>query len=350
VFALLEGKCILLISTGQLEGGIVAENAEVSTGAAEQNRTPDNYKTRLTATSARIKVDEVEIYLQEAGKVPLLTRAEEVDLAQRIEAGREASRKLAEGEARRSNALISIIEDGARAREHMILANLRLVISVAKKYQNLGLPLLDLIQEGNLGLMRAIKKFDYRKGFKFSTYATWWIRQAITRSVADKGRVIRLPVHVHTQLRQIRRTKQRLQHELEREPTATEIATHVEISATRIKELMRQTKSSVTLDTPDEDEEDAALFERIPDEDAPDPIVLLSDQENSEQVQNLLEVLTPREERVLRLRYGLSGGAPLSLSAIGNKIELTRERVRQIEEAALTRLRRQVRNQERIAA
>ncbi|MGD8632359.1 MAG: sigma-70 family RNA polymerase sigma factor [Anaerolineales bacterium] len=328
----------------------MAENAEVSTGAAEQNRTPDNYKTRLTATSARIKVDEVEIYLQEAGKVPLLTRAEEVDLAQRIEAGREASRKLAEGEARRSNALISIIEDGARAREHMILANLRLVISVAKKYQNLGLPLLDLIQEGNLGLMRAIKKFDYRKGFKFSTYATWWIRQAITRSVADKGRVIRLPVHVHTQLRQIRRTKQRLQHELEREPTATEIATHVEISATRIKELMRQTKSSVTLDTPDEDEEDAALFERIPDEDAPDPIVLLSDQENSEQVQNLLEVLTPREERVLRLRYGLSGGAPLSLSAIGNKIELTRERVRQIEEAALTRLRRQVRNQERIAA
>jgi RNA polymerase primary sigma factor len=137
---------------------------------------------------------------------------------------------------------------------------------------------------------------------------------------------------------------------LEREPTATEIATHVDISATRIKELMRQTKSSVTLDTPDEDEEDAALFERIPDEDAPDPIVLLSDQENSEQVQNLLEVLTPREERVLRLRYGLSGGAPLSLSAIGNKIELTRERVRQIEEAALTRLRRQVRNQERIAA
>jgi RNA polymerase primary sigma factor len=300
--------------------------------------------------SKSVKVDEIEMYLQEAGRVPLLTRDEEVDLAKRIEAGREARNKLVMGNGKKSRSLTAIIEDGERAREHLILANLRLVISVAKKYQNLGLPLLDLIQEGNLGLMRAIKKFDYRKGFKFSTYATWWIRQAITRSVADKGRVIRLPVHVHTQLRQIRRIKQRLQHELEREPTATEIATYADISAARIKELMRQTKSSVTFDTPDEDEQDATLFERIPDEDAPDPIVLLSDQENSERVQNLLEVLTPREERVLRLRFGLSGGAPLSLSAIGDKIELTRERVRQIEEAALTHLRREVRNQVRIGA
>jgi RNA polymerase primary sigma factor len=304
----------------------------------------------LKALSKSVKVDEIEMYLQEAGRVPLLTRDEEVDLAKRIEAGREARNKLVMGNGKKSRSLTAIIEDGERAREHLILANLRLVISVAKKYQNLGLPLLDLIQEGNLGLMRAIKKFDYRKGFKFSTYATWWIRQAITRSVADKGRVIRLPVHVHTQLRQIRRIKQRLQHELEREPTATEIATYADISAARIKELMRQTKSSVTFDTPDEDEQDATLFERIPDEDAPDPIVLLSDQENSERVQNLLEVLTPREERVLRLRFGLSGGAPLSLSAIGDKIELTRERVRQIEEAALTHLRREVRNQVRIGA
>ncbi len=310
---------------------------------------PKTAKSTLTHVfSSKLKVDEVEMYLEEAGRVPLLTRDEEVDLAKRIEAGREASSKLAGGNGHESKALTSIIEDGARAREHLILANLRLVISVAKRYQNLGLPLLDLIQEGNLGLMRAIKKFDYRRGFKFSTYATWWIRQAISRSVADKGRVIRLPVHVHTQLRQIRKTKQRLHHELEREPIADEIAPHVDISAQRIKELMQQTQSSVTLDTPDEDDEEAALFERIPDEEAIDPVDLLANQENVKSVQNLLEALTPREERVLRLRFGLHGGAPLSLSAIGEKIELTRERVRQIEESALEQLRREVRNQVRV--
>jgi RNA polymerase primary sigma factor len=333
---------------GYLEGATVPDknNPRAQNGAKPpQSFTADSKIP--TFQSRKFAIDEVEMYLDEVGRVPLLTRDDEVDLAKRIEAGREASRKLSNGNGHDSRALQSVIEDGARAREHLILANLRLVISVAKKYQNYGLPLLDLIQEGNLGLMRAIKKFDYRKGFKFSTYATWWIRQAISRSVADKGRVIRLPVHVHTQLRQISKTRQRLQLELEREPTPKEIAPQVDISPQRIKELLRQTQTSVTLDTPDEDDEQAALFERIPDEDALDPVDLLNNQEQVKSVHDLLEVLTPREERVLRLRFGLHGGAPLSLRAIGEKIELTRERVRQIEASALDVLRREMRNQVR---
>lgn len=324
------------------------QSVSPQSGKQKPNPTTDKTDQLLAGFTPSMKLDEVEMYLKEAGRVPLLSRDEEVDLAQRIEAGREASRKLAEGDTQNSMALKSIIEDGARAREHLILANLRLVISVAKKYQNLGLPLLDLIQEGNLGLMRAIKKFDYRRGYKFSTYATWWIRQAITRSVADKGRVIRLPVHVHTQLRHIRKAKQRLQHELSREPTPEEIAPHVDISVARIKELMRQTQSSITLDTPDEDEEDAALFERLADRDALQPLDLVNQHEKTESVRDLLGLLSPREERILRLRFGLQGGTTHSLSAIGQKFELTRERVRQIEEAALEHLRRELRNQEKM--
>lgn len=324
--------------------------------AKQNGKRADDHRSKAPAGSEAMfvdqisrarRVDEVEIYLEEAGRIPLLTRDQEVDLAKRIEAGRAASKKLARGNGYDSKALSSVIEDGVRAREHLIMANLRLVISVAKKYQNLGLPLLDLIQEGNLGLMRAIKKFDYRRGFKFSTYATWWIRQAISRSVADKGRVIRLPVHVHTQLRQINKTRQRLMHELEREPNPAEIAPHVGISAGRIQELIHQTQASITLDSPDQDDEEAALFERIPDDDAPDPVDLLSGRERVKSVETLLETLTPREERVLRLRFGLHGGVPHSLSAIGEKIKLTRERVRQIEETALARLRHEIRNQVR---
>jgi RNA polymerase primary sigma factor len=321
------------------------------TNQIERTRNDGSHKKEMSSSShhasrrvvaSRLNVDEVEMYLEEAGRVPLLTRDEEVDLAKRIEAGRQASKKLMQNKGYKTRALETIIEDGVRAREHLILANLRLVISVAKKYQNMGMPLLDLIQEGNLGLMRAIKKFDYRRGFKFSTYATWWIRQAITRSIADKGRVIRLPVHVHTQLRKIKKAKQRLHHKLEREPSAQEIAPYVDISARRIKELMLQAQPSLTLDTPDEDEDDGAMFERIPDEDAQDPIEELFQQDQVRSVRNLLEALTPREEMVLRLRFGLQGGMPLSLSAIGDRIKLTRERVRQIEESALKQLRQQV--------
>ena len=320
----------------------MTDNIDVAKKSGKKEPKRANPRYRWAPISQKAKVDEVEIYLEEAGKVALLSRDQEVDLAKRIEAGRAASKKLARGNGHNPKALNSIIEDGVRAREHLILANLRLVISVAKRYQNLGLPLLDLIQEGNLGLMRAIKKFDYRRGYKFSTYATWWIRQAISRAVADKGRVIRLPVHVHTQLRQIKRAKQRLRNELEREPSAREIAAQVDIKPQRIKELMRQTQASITLDNPDADDEDAAMFERIPDEDAPDPVEQLSQVENVESVETLLELLTPREERVLRLRFGLQGGKPLSLGAIGEKIELTRERVRQIEEAALDQLRQEI--------
>ena len=320
----------------------MTDNIDVAKKSGKKDQKRANPRYRWTPTSQKAKVDEVEIYLEEAGKVALLSRDQEVDLAKRIEAGRAASKKLARGNGHNSKALNSIIEDGVRAREHLILANLRLVISVAKRYQNLGLPLLDLIQEGNLGLMRAIKKFDYRRGYKFSTYATWWIRQAISRAVADKGRVIRLPVHVHTQLRQIKKAKQRLRNELEREPSAREIAAQVDIKPQRIRELMRQTQASITLDNPDADDEDAAMFERIPDEDAPDPAEQLSQVENVKSIETLLELLTPREERILRLRFGLQGSKPLSLGAIGEKIELTRERVRQIEEAALDQLRQEI--------
>lgn len=259
--------------------------------------------------------DPVRMYLKEIGKVPLLTAEEEMDLAQRMELGdEEAKQKLCE-------------------------ANLRLVVSIAKRYVGRGMLFLDLIQEGNLGLIKAVDKFDWRKGFKFSTYATWWIRQAITRSIADQARTIRIPVHmVETINKQIRITRQLLQ-EFGRDPTPEEIAAEMEISVEKVREISKIAQEPVSLETPIGEEEDSHLGDFIPDEDVPSPADAAAFSMLKEQLVEVLSTLTDREQEVLRLRFGLDDGRARTLEEVGQQFKVTRERIRQIEAKALRKLR-----------
>ncbi len=259
--------------------------------------------------------DPVKVYLKEIGRVPLLTPEEEVDLA------------------------IRISEGDVNAKKRLSEANLRLVVSIAKRYLGRGMHFLDLIQEGNLGLIKAVEKFDYTKGFKFSTYATWWIRQAITRAIADQARTIRIPVHMVETINKVKKVSSQLLHQNGREPSADEIAEELNMPVDKVREIMRVAQEPVSLETPIGEEEDSHLGDFIPDDDAPAPADAASHTMRREQLMEVLDTLTPREEKVLRLRFGLEDGRSRTLEEVGKEFNVTRERIRQIEAKALRKLR-----------
>ncbi len=295
----------------------------------------DNYLANIDTD------DTIGLYLKEVGRVPLLTAEEEVELAQRIEAGRLAREELAKGNVnpRRRRELQMSIEDGWAAREHLITANSRLVISVAKKYMGRGVPFLDLIQEGNIGLIRAAKKFDYRRGHKFSTYATWWIRQAVTRAIADQGRTIRVPVHMGDQINKLLRVQHQLTQRLGRDPSVDELAQALEVTPSKVENMIQVARRPLSLETPTDDEEDSVLGDFIQDEEVPAPDETATYNLLREHLDSVLNGLPPREVRILQLRYGLLDGQAYTLEEVGRKMGVTRERVRQIEAQALSRLR-----------
>jgi RNA polymerase primary sigma factor len=285
--------------------------------------------------------DTIGLYLKEVSRVPLLNAEEEVELAQRIERGRMAREELAHGNVNNSRRmqLRKLIEDGWAAREHLITANSRLVISVAKKYMGRGVPFLDLIQEGNIGLIRATKKFDYRRGHKFSTYATWWIRQAVTRAIADQGRTIRVPVHMGDQINKLLRIQHQLTQRLGREPTVEELAVSLDVPPKKVENMIQVARRPLSLETPTDDEEDSVLGDFIEDEEALPPDESATYNLLREHLEEVLNGLPPREVRILQLRYGLLDGQAYTLEEVGRKMGVTRERVRQIEAQALSRLR-----------
>ncbi len=313
----------------------LAEEEEVEEEARRVLSVDDNYLANIDTD------DTIGLYLKEVGRVPLLTAEEEVELAQRIERGRLAREELARGNVtpRRRQELQRLIEDGWAAREHLITANSRLVISVAKKYMGRGVPFLDLIQEGNIGLIRAAKKFDYRRGHKFSTYATWWIRQAVTRAIADQGRTIRVPVHMGDQINKLLRVQHQLTQRLGREPTVEELAEALEVTPQKVENMIQVARRPLSLETPTDDEEDSVLGDFIQDEEFPAPDDTATYNLLREHLEAVLEGLPPREVRILQLRYGLLDGQAYTLEEVGRKMGVTRERVRQIEAQALSRLR-----------
>jgi len=291
---------------------------------------------------SQIEIDDsISLYLKEIGRVPLLTAEEEVDLAMRMEAGRDSRQTLSEGtdDWEEREKLLWLVRDGQSATEHLIKANSRLVVSVAKKYVGRGVPFLDLIQEGNIGLIRAVKKFDYRRGYKFSTYATWWIRQAVTRAIADQGRTIRVPVHMYEQINRLTRTSRQLVQELGRDPTTEEIAEGLGVTARKVEHIMRVSQRPLSLEMPVGEEEDSYLGDFIEDEDADSPQDSAGQQLLREVIDEIFSSLTPREVRILQLRFGLVDGYCYTLEEVGKKFGVTRERIRQIEAQALSRLR-----------
>ena len=290
--------------------------------------------------------DPVRMYLKEIGKVNLLTSEEEVELAQAMTAGSAAQEQLEEliqsgeeipEELRRE--LEKTIKKGEKARQRLAEANLRLVVSIAKRYVGRGMQFLDLIQEGNLGLIKAVEKFDYVKGFKFSTYATWWIRQAITRAIADQARTIRIPVHMVETINKVIRVSRQLLQELGHDPSAEEIAEEMNMPAERVREILKIAQEPVSLETPIGEEEDSHLGDFIPDEDASEPAEAASFTLLKEQLVEVLSTLTPREEKVLKLRFGIEDGRTRTLEEVGKEFNVTRERIRQIEAKALRKLR-----------
>ena len=285
--------------------------------------------------------DTIGLYLKEVSRVPLLTADEEVELAQRIEKGRISREELARVNVthERRLELRKNIEDSWAARDHLITANSRLVISVAKKYMGRGVPFLDLIQEGNIGLIRATKKFDYRRGHKFSTYATWWIRQAVTRAIADQGRTIRVPVHMGDQINKLLRYQHQLTQKLGRDPSEEELAAELDVPVKKVENMIQVARRPLSLETPTDDEEDSVLGDFIEDDEAPAPSDSATYNLLKEHLQTILNDLPPREVRILQLRYGLLDGQAYTLEEVGNKMGVTRERVRQIEAQALSRLR-----------
>ena len=285
--------------------------------------------------------DSISLYLKEIGRVPLLTADEEVSLAKRMERGREARQRLTQGveDPDERDKLLLAVRDGQAAQEHLIKANSRLVVSVAKKYVGRGVPFLDLIQEGNIGLIRAVKKFDYRRGYKFSTYATWWIRQAVTRAIADQGRTIRVPVHMYEQINRLTRTSRQLVQELGRDPTTEEIAERLGVPPRKVEQIIRVSQRPLSLEMPVGEEEDSYLGDFIEDDEAESPTDSASQTMLRQVIDEIFESLTPREVRILQLRFGLVDGYSYTLEEVGKKFGVTRERIRQIEAQALGRLR-----------
>lgn len=292
--------------------------------------------------------DPVRMYLKEIGKVPLLTAQEEVDLAKKIEAGEEASRILREKGDQLSREEVRALKRkeriGQEAKRKLVEANLRLVVSIAKRYVGRGMLFLDLIQEGNLGLIRAVEKFDFRKGYKFSTYATWWIRQAITRAIADQARTIRIPVHMVETINKLIRVQRQLLQELGREPTPEEIAERMELTPEKVREIIKVSQEPVSLETPIGEEEDSHLGDFIEDADAVVPIDAASFILLQEQLEDVLNSLSEREKEVIRLRFGLVDGHPRTLEEVGREFGVTRERIRQIESKTLAKLRHPTRS------
>ncbi len=307
LYETLEGHNIEIID--EFETDSLEDLSFVSTSAHGDNGDNETVEEQIAID------DPVKVYLKEIGRVPLLNSEEEIDLAMRIMDGdQNAKRRLSE-------------------------ANLRLVVSIAKRYVGRGMQFLDLIQEGNLGLIKAVEKFDYTKGFKFSTYATWWIRQAITRAIADQARTIRIPVHMVETINKVKKISSQLLHKNGHEPSAEEIAEELEMPVDKVREIMRVAQEPVSLETPIGEEEDSHLGDFIPDDEAPAPADAASHTLLKEQLGDVLATLTPREEKVLRLRFGLEDGRPRTLEEVGKEFDVTRERIRQIEAKALRKLR-----------
>jgi RNA polymerase primary sigma factor len=299
------------LDSGQMDEFYAAlDEAQIEVVHAEEESDTD-----LEAGDPEITTDALQLFLKDIGKVPLLTAAQEVELAKRIERGDHS------------------------AKQAMVEANLRLVVSIAKRYRNQGLPFLDLIQEGTIGLVRAAEKFDYRKGFKFSTYATWWIRQAVARAIADKGRTIRMPVHVVEKLNRIMRAERKLRAERGREPTIDEIARELEMPYDEVEHIRRSAQTPVSLEKPVGDEDESEFGHFLADESAPLPDELAETALQREALRSILGALTERERRVLELRYGLDGQQPRTLDEVGRAFNVTRERIRQIEHQGLKKLR-----------
>ena len=293
------------------------------------------------------KIDTVGLYLKEMSRVPLLDTDEEIALAKRIERGIKSEKRLAKLNGHTPKAekqlLKEYIQSGSDARDHLIQANTRLVVSIAKKYLGRGVPFLDLIQEGNLGLMKAVKKYDYRRGFRFSTYATWWIRQTITRSIADQGRTIRVPVHMIDRIRQMYKAARRLEQSLGRPPKVEELAECIDQPIDKVQWMLQVSWLPLSLESPVGDDEDAELGMFVEDEHTPTPSSATAQKLLSEKMEEVLATLSPREARILRLRFGLENGKSYTLEEVGEKFGLTRERIRQIEGKALRRLRHPMR-------
>ena len=287
--------------------------------------------------------DTVGLYLKEMAHIPLLTSQEEVDLAKRIECARAALGELSKNEKSLTKdqraPLEDQIRDGYLAREHLIKANTRLVVSIAKKYLGNGVPFLDLIQEGNLGLMRAVEKFEYQRGFRFSTYATWWIRQTITRAIADQGRTIRVPVYMTDRIRKMYRILYKMEQELGHPPSEEELASEMGLDPKKVKWMLRVSWTPVSLESPIGDDEDSEFGMFVEDKGSPSPAQAVYQDMLRERINEVLSSLSPREARILRLRFGLDCDRPYTLEEVGQKFGLTRERIRQIEGKALRRLR-----------
>ena len=285
--------------------------------------------------------DSIGLYLKEMARVPLLSTQEEVELAKLLEEGQAAQHRLGKNgydqEERRE--LERAIDEGKAAREHLIKANTRLVVSIAKKYMGRGVPFLDLIQEGNLGLMKAVEKFDHTRGYRFSTYATWWIRQTITRAIADQGRTIRVPVHMSDRIRRLYKTARRLEQEQGRKPTPEEIAEELRLEPRKVRWMLKVSWRPLSLERPVGEEDDSELGSFIEDDNTPPPTQTAYEHLLKEKMEEVLTTLTPREARILRLRFGMQDGRSYTLEEVGQKFGLTRERIRQIEGKALRRLR-----------
>ncbi len=314
------------------------EEEEEAEAEAEAEEEPEAAVVDLS----QIGVDDtVSLYLKEISRVPLLTAEQEVDLAQKIEAGVAAQERLTDKNYADDEryTLEAIVREGERARRHLIEANFRLVVSIAKKYVGRGVSFLDLIQEGNIGLIRAVEKFDWRRGFKFSTYSTWWIRQAITRAIADQGRTIRVPVHMTERINKVMRAQRKLVQELGREPTPEEIAADLDTTPDQIERIMKISERPLSLEMPVGEEQDSALGDFIEDELSLMPNEVASNELLRRQVEEVLSTLSARESRVLQMRFGLKDGHSHTLEEVGRRFGVTRERVRQIEAKALRKLR-----------
>jgi RNA polymerase primary sigma factor len=318
------------------------EVLEQAPSALQPSRQQSQIDERQAADQQSGVGDSVRLYLQQIGETELLTMQGEVELAKRMEAGKAAHEEL-NGAAlvplKRRRELVRLVDDGERARAHLIQANLRLVVSVAKRYVGRGLSFLDLIQEGNIGLMKATDKFDYKRGFKFSTYATWWIRQAITRAISDQSRTIRLPVHVGETINRVRKFAHRLQQIFEREPTPTEIARATDLPESKVLQVLDVSRHPVSLETPVGSEGDAFLGDFIEDNASPPPIDVASSHILKVQISEALSKLSERERKILILRFGLEDGRFRTLEEVGQEFGITRERIRQIEAKALRKLR-----------
>ncbi|MGB7874897.1 MAG: sigma-70 family RNA polymerase sigma factor [Anaerolineales bacterium] len=343
----MEQLSILLTALRRRGVDIVDSDDHLPAETTPTNR-PENKSASAIELNKRLdesisRDDTVGMYLKEMSRVPLLTVDEELEIAIRIEKGRKAKEEKIKLSGRqnatRRRKLDATIEDGQRAREHLIKANTRLVVSIAKRYMGRGVAFLDLIQEGNLGLMKAVKKYDYTRGFRFSTYATWWIRQTITRAISDQGRTIRVPVHMIDRIRQLYKKNHGLEQKLGRQPTIEELAEAVDLPVQKVQWIMKVSWLPLSLESPVGDEEDSELGHFIEDEVSPTPIQSAYQSMLKDKLEEILSTLSPREARVLRLRFGLDDGTSYTLEEVGRKFGLTRERIRQIEGRALRQLR-----------